>query len=263
MFKEFFNKKTNKKQRANMWTFSRLVTSFLIPICSLISILTSNFSLFITSICVTGFAAATDFFDGRSARKYNSFSEYGKLLDQLSDKIFSIMVGINLVLYNPMFLMTLLGEGIIAGINISYRLKYKDLNMKSTQIGRIKQWPLSVALILGFISSLVPSLSLLTKIMVLLTFMFQTATSASYIVYNNNEIKKLKENKDLFNLENDIEKETEKAKTKDSKENVVIKSKKTITTKEQCENLRKLRDELTYSDKINNLKKDGFQKTKK
>ena len=35
MFKEFFNKETNKKQRANMWTFSRLIISFLIPICSL------------------------------------------------------------------------------------------------------------------------------------------------------------------------------------------------------------------------------------
>ena len=42
MFKEFFNKETNKKQRANMWTFSRLVLAFFIPIMALIGKLLAN-----------------------------------------------------------------------------------------------------------------------------------------------------------------------------------------------------------------------------
>ena len=39
MFKEFFNKETNKKQRANMWTFSRLRLPFFIIL------LINNFTL--------------------------------------------------------------------------------------------------------------------------------------------------------------------------------------------------------------------------
>ena len=29
MFKEFFNKETNKKQRANMWSFTRIIIPFI------------------------------------------------------------------------------------------------------------------------------------------------------------------------------------------------------------------------------------------
>lgn len=266
MFKEFFNKETNKKQRANMWTFSRLGTSFLIPICSLISIITANFSLFIASIGITGFAAATDFFDGRSARKHKSFSEYGKLLDQVSDKVFSIMVGINLALFNPLFLVTLLGESTIAGINISYKLKHNNINIKSTQIGRIKQWPLSISLILGFISMLIPSLNVAANIMVMLTLLFQIATAASYIVYNNNCIEQLKykENNTSFDFETNFDKDNEKVKSIDSKYNNVTEKDKNISISEQRENLRKLRDELISNNtEINSFQKKGYQKIKK
>jgi len=265
MFKEFFNKNTNKKQRANMWTFSRLVTSFLIPILSILSIISANFSLFITSICVTGFAAATDFFDGRSARKHNSFSEYGKLLDQVADKIFSIMVGINLALFNPLFLMTLLGEGIIAGINISYKFK-NNLDIKSTQIGRIKQWPLSVSLILGFISLLIPNLTTITNIMVSLTFLLQLASASSYIINNNKKIQQLKieEKNTLVNLNANLENKNEKVKTLDNKNNNRIENNKKISIEKQCENLRNLRNELIESNsEVDSLKSDGYQKRKK
>ena len=84
-------------------------------------------------------ASITDYFDGRSARKYNSTSEYGKRLDQISDKVFSGMLGINLSILNPMFLITLLGEAIISLVNITYKVKYPDIDISSTQIGRIKE----------------------------------------------------------------------------------------------------------------------------
>ncbi|MBQ9072470.1 MAG: CDP-alcohol phosphatidyltransferase family protein [Bacilli bacterium] len=209
MFKEFFNKETNKKQRANMWTFSRLVTSFLIPICSLISILTSNFSLFIVSIGITGFGGITDFFDGRSARKYNSNSEFGKFLDQVADKIFSIMIGINVALFNPLFLLNLLGEGLIMAINIPYEVKHKNFKVSSSMTGKIKQWPLFFSLVLGFASVIVPALSTATNISILITFLFQLATVASYIKNNNNEIKLLKETEtknNLIEIEEDFDK---------------------------------------------------------
>ena len=262
MFNEFLDKKTNKKQRANMWTFSRLVNSFLIPICSILSILTANFSLFIVSIGITIFSASTDFFDGRSARKHNSFSEYGKLLDQVSDKVFSIMVGINLALFNPLFLLNLLGESIIAGINISYKLKYQNIDIKSTQIGRIKQWPLSAALILGFISLLIPNLTTATNILVVITFLLQLTTAISYIE-NNNSIKKLKMKKINALIEELDNNENEKVKTKIIENNNVMEENKDISRLEQCENLRNLKNEL-----INNeidtslLDENNYQKIK-
>ena len=201
MFKEFFNKKTNKKQRANMWTFSRLVTSFLIPVCALISILTNSFGLFIGSIGLTSFGALTDFIDGRSAKKHNSFSEYGRTLDQIADKIFSAMISITLTLFNPLFLIPLLGEGTIAFINASYKVKYKDLKIKSTQIGRIKQWPLFISLVLGFLSVLVPSISIATNITIFLTFLLQVATTISYIENNNKIINKIEKQKLINKVE--------------------------------------------------------------
>ena len=139
MFKEFFNKKTNKKQRANMWTFSRLIISFIIPIISVIASITGSIPILIAALISTAFGGITDFFDGRSARKHNSTSEYGKILDQVTDKIFALMIGISLTLFNPLFIINLLGESVISATNVIYKLKYKDLNIKSTKLGKIKE----------------------------------------------------------------------------------------------------------------------------
>lgn len=267
MFKEFFNKETNKKQRANMWTFSRLVTSFLIPICSLISILTANISLFLGSIAITGFGALTDFFDGRSARKHNSYSEFGKFLDQVSDKIFSIMVGINLSLFNPLFLTTLLGEVGIASINVYYKAKQPNLDIKSTQIGRIKQWPLFLSLILGFVSTLLPSLSIVTNISILLTALFQLATAASYIKSNNENIKILKTidfEKNIDETENNNEKNNEKVKTKSIEGKNNVENDKTLSKLEEYTKLRNVLNEIMINKDINNnFIENSYQKTKK
>lgn len=249
MFKEFFNKDTNKKQRANMWTFSRLVISFLIPFWSLLSILTANISLFVGSIALTGFGALTDFFDGRSARKHNSFSEYGRLLDQVADKIFSIMIGITLSLFNPTFLLTLLGEGVIVSTNALYKSRYKNLKIKSTQIGRIKQWPLFISLVLGFISTLTPVISLATNVSIILTFLLQIITTVSYIKSNNESVKDLDKEKiehRIEEAEQNFEKDNEKVKSKliENKNTNIIETNKTISRPELCEDLRKFKNQL-------------------
>jgi phosphatidylglycerophosphate synthase len=83
MFKEFFNKETNKKQRANMWTFSRLIISIPILILSIIYLINFSIPLLITNTILVGMGSITDYFDGKSARKYNSSSEFGKKLDQI------------------------------------------------------------------------------------------------------------------------------------------------------------------------------------
>lgn len=256
MFKEFFNKDTNKKQRANMWTFSRLVTSFLIPICSLISILTANISLFIVSIGITAFGGLTDFFDGRSARKHNSYSEFGKFLDQITDKIFAIMIGITLSIFNPLFLITLCGEIGIASINVLYKSKNPNLDIKSTYIGKLKQGPLFGVLTLGFMSPLIPIISPITNIFILITFIFQIMTAGSYIKSNEINIQKINniDNKNIKLNEDINDEENEKVKTK-SIDN------KSSTKLEQYTKLRILLDEIIYNNIIE--KEDTYQKTKK
>ena len=126
MFKEFFNKDTNKKQRANMWTFARFIIPIITLITSIIAISTASIPLFIATGIIAGMGAVTDYFDGKSARKHGSTSEYGKILDQASDKFFAGIIGINLLFLNPNYIYVLLGEALIAAINIGYKLKNKD-----------------------------------------------------------------------------------------------------------------------------------------
>lgn len=182
MFKEFFNKETNKKQRANMWTFSRLISSFISVICSSISVIFHIPIMFLVAAIVTVLGALTDFFDGRSARKYNAVSEYGKLLDQITDKIFSIMISINLALFYPNFSILLIGEIIIAVINIYYKIKYPKIHINSTIIGKIKQFPLFITLGFGFLTPISKTIKSITNICIIITFIIQIITAISYVV---------------------------------------------------------------------------------
>jgi len=242
MFKEFFKKETNKKQRANMWTFSRLIASSLVVPISLIAVITSSTFLFGLAASITGFGAITDYFDGKSARKYNSSSEYGKLLDQITDKIFSLMIGISLSLFNPLYLLTLLGEGLISGINLNYKIKNEDLEINSTQIGRIKQWPLCTSLALGFLSPINGILLGLSNVSIIVTFIMQILTANSYIKQNNGELKKIDINKkfEVLTEQNDYD-ETKKIKTLElakNYNNIELNNEKTQTRKHQYQALR-------------------------
>lgn len=261
MFKEFFNKDTNKKQRANMWTFLRLITPMLTLIFSIIAIITASIPLFIATSVIAGLGALTDKFDGACARKYGS-SEYGKVLDQITDKSFAGIIGINLLFLNFNYIFLLLGEALIALVNISYRLKYKELNMSSTYIGKAKQVPLFLSLALGFLSTINPTLLLISNISIILTVLAQLATVASYIKTNTEGIKNLKENKinnNLIEIEEDFEKKNELEKTIGEKTNNT--TNKTITKKELYTNLRDLLNEVTNIKQQEDIK--NYQKTKK
>lgn len=267
MFKEFFNKKTNKKQRANMWTFTRLITPIITIISSIIAIITASIPLFITTAAIAGFGALTDKFDGASAKKHKSFSEYGKVLDQVTDKSFAGIIGINLLFLNFNYIFVLLGELTIALINISYKLAHKELNINSTLMGKIKQTPLFVSLALGYLSTLNPTLLLISNISIILTVLFQMATATSYVKSNNEGIKKLeklKNNNTIEELDIDKDKDNEKIKTKsiESKNSNVIGMKDNISKNEQYEELKKLRNELIGEEHIELIEENNFQKRK-
>lgn len=266
MFKEFFKKETNKKQRANMWTFARFIIPIITLITSIIAIITASTPIFIGTGILAGMGAVTDFFDGKSARKHGSTSEYGKLLDQVSDKFFAGIIGINLLFLNPMYTLTLLGEILIALVNISYKLKYKELDIKSTMIGRIKEWPLFFTLALGYLSTITPTLLTISNYSILLTLIIQLTTVGSYIENNNKGVEELERLEKIKISErlNELE-EKDKVKIKSIEyNNPTLQENKTISRIEKCENLKKLREELiSVKDNEKTTDKKGFQKTKK
>ena len=265
MFKEFFNKNTNKKQRANMWTFSRLIITLPILIFTILSTINFSIPLLISNSVLVAIGALTDFFDGKSARKYNSSSEFGKLLDQVVDKIFSIVIGITLTIINPLYLLLLAGEGIIMAVNVPISLKYKELKDTSTQIGRIKQWPLGLAFLLGYLSPLSTCLNIATTITIITTFLLQLVTATSYVKRNIEGIKEIKtrENQKILNIEEDFNKSDVFKKSlgeKDLKNNTY---KENFSTIELHTKLKELRDELTQQEENKNIEEKNIQKTKK
>ena len=210
MFKEFFNKETNKRQRANMWTFSRLILAFLIPIIILIGKIMSVPLFYVSALGLTAFGAFTDFMDGRSARKHNSISLFGKKLDILADKVFAFMLGISLSLTNPLFLFNILGEVLISYTNIYFLKKHSNLVPKSSYIGKIKQWPLSIAFILGYLSMLLPQLVLVTDIFIFISFAMEIAVFKNYIDINNYKVMRFNNEKTLNTPINEEKHDNEK-----------------------------------------------------
>lgn len=189
MFKEFFHKETNIKQRANMWSFLRLM--LVIPIIIIILFYFQNHNSIL--LIITGLLALiggiSDYFDGRCARKYNAFSEYGKKLDQIADKTFATSLSLLLLSVNNFFIITFLMELFIIIINALYNLKFKNINNDSNIIGKLKQWPLFGLLFIGFFANINYIFYNITCILFILTTFMQFLTILSYIEKHTKEIK--------------------------------------------------------------------------
>lgn len=193
LFEEFFTKEGNEKQRANMWTFTRLVLPFLIVITSSKSFTSKderNKKIYLAySAILASFAAVTDYMDGKSARKYNATSEYGKLLDQVADKVFAFVLGLNLTNLDHRYLRIVIGEVLIGAVNLYYRRKDESIDMKSTTIGKIKEWPLFMTLASGYISSIDNRFDKVKDALMNTTSVMQALTLHSYIKQNKELIK--------------------------------------------------------------------------
>lgn len=265
IFKEFFNKETNKKQRANMWTFSRLVISLPILILSIITIINFSLPLLITNSVLVVLGAITDYFDGKSARKYNSSSEYGKKLDQIVDKIFSAIVSTTLSIINPLYLIPLIGEVVIASVNVPTYIKHKNINDTSSMIGRIKQWPLGIAFFLGYLSPLTLGLSIAATVSIIITACFQGITALSYLSRNIQEIKKeksIENDSKLIEALDEMDKKEELSKSLDEKELNNTKVNYNKSKKELIDELKEFKQELINDNTTNNVKENNYQKKK-
>ena len=190
MFKEFFNKKTIVKQVANMLSFIRLFLIIPILILIIIYFKRQNTTLLIITGILALIGGITDYFDGKWARKFNTVSEYGKKLDQISDKTFASILSLILLSVNNYFIITFILEILIIITNALFNIKFKNINNDSNIIGKLKQWPLFALLFMGFISKIDKSLYDITFVLFIITSIMQLLTIFSYIIKHNKEIKK-------------------------------------------------------------------------
>ena len=241
-FQEFKNPNTRYKQIPNMFTASRLLAPFfIIP-----SVLVGNLPL--TAIFVTGFAL-TDAADGYFARKYNATSEFGRKLDALTDKLFAAALLIPLTVINPTLLPLLAMEGVISAINVKSQL---NNNVPKTKyIGKIKTAALSVTIGLNYINLIANIPSILLAVSSTSTFILQGCSATKYYCTNRSKeiIKHKKEIEETKTEISSIE-ESEQSKLVDFKQYQQSDEVKnpSLSAKERAEELRKIREQLTYRD---------------
>ena len=190
----------------NLLTASRLVGAFVIP------------GLFLSgnipgAVIATAAFASTDFFDGKIARKYNGYSEFGRILDPIVDKVFAIVPAIAILPNMPLLTLNIGAEAAISYINSkSYTT---NGNPKSSFLGKFKTFCLFPTIGLAYLSTAlnIPEISLLANAFSIGTFAVQGAVAKDYHKKAKEENNKTVELAQA-NGEN-IEEEKEKQKTEE------------------------------------------------
>lgn len=135
----------------------------------------------------------TDFLDGKLARKFNCESEFGGLLDAISDKIMVLLLVIPMLGSSKVLVVNFLLELGISLVNIKSKLEGN--NPRSSIVGKIKTWGLFITLGLSLFNMMV-SVSSLVKIFGIVTLILQSVTLGGYI----NSYKKDKELRNINEL---------------------------------------------------------------
>lgn len=171
-----------KKYIPNILTTYRLVFSFVIPVL----FLTKHYYLLAILFII---ALLSDAFDGLLARKWGVVSNYGKIIDVLSDKALALLSSTTLIFeVSKLFIITLVLELVISIINSISYIKAKSVNTHSSSIyGKVKTWFLFITLLIGILT-LKYNLDILLEVFIVTTAIMQLVTAYNY--YKEN--KKLK-----------------------------------------------------------------------
>lgn len=182
--------KTAHKQIPNLLTISRAIAPILINIL----FFTGNI---IGALGVCGLTFLTDAFDGAIARKLNVQSKFGADLDAICDKVLIAGIALPIVILNPIMIINIILEILISITNIKAELDNKK--PKSTKLGKIKTWILSLTVLSGYVTSLLNINLSLAKSLLMITpaILSQSATFFEYLKINKKELNSTlnKENK--------------------------------------------------------------------
>lgn len=144
-FKALINPENKMSLIPNWLSFSRAIGGVVIPI------MIQKKSPYKVLISTVSFIALSDFLDGFTARKLvKEETEEGAMLDAISDKIFSLSLIIGISKDNPIFIMNGVLESVISLINA--KSLEEENEPHSNLLGKIKTWPLSLALISSYTS---------------------------------------------------------------------------------------------------------------
>lgn len=144
IFKSLINPKNKLSLIPNWLSFTRAIGGVAMPIMAYSGASPAALVTLLSTLAIS------DFLDGKAARYIaKEETKEGAVLDAISDKIFSLSLIVGIIAISPIFIINGLLEGTIALINAK-SFEEGD-NPKSNQIGKIKIWPLSAALILGYL----------------------------------------------------------------------------------------------------------------
>ena len=214
--------KTAYKQIPNLLTFSRAIA----PIFINILFFSGNI---LGALAVCGLTFLTDAFDGVIARKLNIQSEFGADLDAICDKVLIAGIALPIIILNPIMIANVILETLISITNIRAELNGKK--PKSTKLGKLKTWVLSLTVLSGYVTSLLKSLLMITP-----AVLFQSATFLEYLQINKKEDDEAENTEDEKKETPIIDLETVKEKEKTIK--------KEIEKPLNLEDYKKLREEL-------------------
>lgn len=200
--KELCSKKWYR-QIPNLLTASR----FIAPLVVFPLALTGNM---IGAVIAEIIFASTDFLDGLIARTFHFYSDFGKKLDTICDKMFAITLLLPIILINPIVIANIGLEVLIGYINTVSLLKGNKAS--SSKLGKIKTGVLSISIILTYLSIFlnIPT----TVLAIALGATTASQAIAAYDYYQKDKIQTMeKKNKKgeivLTETKEEIEKEVE------------------------------------------------------
>lgn len=205
--KGLFNPKNKLSLIPNWLSFSRVIGGITIPIMAYSKVplpwLFGNVT----------FLAISDFLDGFTARTLaKEETSEGAMLDAVSDKIFSLSLIIGILPILPIFALNGILEGAISLVN--GKLLASGGKPKSNFLGKVKIWPLSIALILGYLALAIQNLNIagITNETLL---MISTALSIGTLPLQAVNVKQyIDEYKNQTNIKPEENKENEEAEEK-------------------------------------------------
>lgn len=163
-----------KKQLPNLLTTMRLGMVGALPFI----FIGGNPIVIIGTVALT---LGTDFFDGYLARRWKVESDYGKKADAIADKAFGFSIlTLSSIFINPIMLVPLAMEGIIASICIADVIKTAKPTEESSLIGRIKMFPLGITTVYSLLTMLESSLTGGLYVLCGITALLQATTAFVY-----------------------------------------------------------------------------------
>lgn len=127
-----------------------------------------------------GILFLTDSIDGTLARKFKVQTLYGSMMDTIADKALCIMLLLLLVGNLELLTPVLIGEIIIALVNIVATVKGKKT--KSSMMGKTKMWLISITIVLSYMYYYNVCNYYIWVTSLILTTAMQIATIINYIL---------------------------------------------------------------------------------